>query len=260
MMILKKVMILAALAVTLMVAGCSSSLHDTRTRPADGMVMVFVPEGSFMMGSDDGYSDEVPQHGVLLDSFWIDQTEVTNAMYQACVSDGLCTASTHADDSNFNNDNQPVVGVDWNDAKAYCEWAGAQLPTEAQWEYAARGPDGNIYPWGNDGPNSDLANYGGNVGDTSLVGSYPDGASWVGALDMAGNVWEWVADWYDADYYQTLDTPALNPLGPASGALRVLRGGAGGSFEDDVRTAARNRVGPGDHHNSVGFRCASTAS
>ena len=174
----------------------------TQTRPGDGMVMVYVPEGSFLMGSADGdldaYDSEFPQHQVTLDAFWLDQTEVTNGQYERCVADGECRAN-YDYGSDFTGENQPVVGVSWDDAADYCAWAGGQLPTEAQWEYAARGPESLTYPWGDSAPDLTLLNYDWNVGRTTDVGSYPAGASWVGVLDMAGNVYEWVADWYDAD-------------------------------------------------------------
>jgi len=178
----------------------------TWTRPADGMVMVHVPAGTFQMGSSESdpnaEGDEFPQHSVTLDALWIDRTEVTNAQYRRCVEAGACQAPTKCDwgSPNYGEDkkaNHPVLCVDWHGAAAYCEWAGGRLPTEAEWEYAARGPDSFIYPWGNDLPDATLLNYAENVGDTSQVGSYSDGASWCGALDMAGNLWEWVADWYD---------------------------------------------------------------
>ena len=227
----------------------------TQTRPGDGMVMVYVPEGSFLMGSaaddPDAYDWEKPQHRVALDAFWLDQTEVTNFQYERCVADGDCRESIYADAADWNGRQQPVVGVSWEDAAAYCAWAGGQLPTEAQWEYAARGPESLKYPWGNDAPDETLLNYNDNVGRTTEVGSYPAGASWVGALDMAGNVWEWVADWYDRDYYDI--SPAANPAGPASGGVKVLRGGSWGSSARGVRGA--NRLYSSASGRSHGFRC-----
>ncbi|MCA9712820.1 MAG: formylglycine-generating enzyme family protein, partial [Myxococcales bacterium] len=167
-------------------------LGDTWERLTDGMVMVYVPAGSFLMGSlgsdPDAENDELPQHRVALDGFWLDRTEVTNFQYGRCVADGDCRESSYADDADWNGRQQPVVGVSWDDAVAYCAWAGGQLPTEAQWEYAARGPESLKYPWGNDAPDETLLNYSLSVGGTTEVGSYPAGASWVGALDMAGNV------------------------------------------------------------------------
>ncbi|MEW5940842.1 MAG: SUMF1/EgtB/PvdO family nonheme iron enzyme [Chloroflexota bacterium] len=231
------------------------------TRPADGMTMMFVPEGSFEMGSDNGDSDEKPVHTVYLDSYWMDMTEVTNAMYALCVSDGDCdppqNTSSYTHSSYYGNsqyDDYPVIYVDWNQADAYCQWAGAGLPTEAEWEKAARGTDGRTYPWG-EGIDCNKANYNGScVGDTSAVGSYESGKSPYGIYDLAGNVWEWVADWYDSSYYSS--SPSSNPLGPSSGQYRALRGGTWSINDDNVRSAGRNRVNPTNAYSVVGFRCS----
>ncbi|MFN2189886.1 MAG: formylglycine-generating enzyme family protein [Candidatus Promineifilaceae bacterium] len=231
-----------------------ADLGDMWVRPADGMTMVFVPAGSFPMGSEDGSADEQPVHDVTLEAFWIDQTEVSNAQYERCVSEGSCEPSDYATDDWFNGDAYPVVGVDWYDADAYCAWAKAQLPTEAQREYAARGSEGNRYPWGDAAPTCDLAQFDGCDGDTIPVGSLPDGASWVGAFDMSGNVWEWVSDWYDPEYYET--SPAENPEGPVNGDFKVLRGG---SLHNDAATqlgADRNYLYPDSRINGLGFRCS----
>jgi formylglycine-generating enzyme required for sulfatase activity len=208
---------------------------DTRAfAPDNAPPMVFVPAGEFTMGSSDAdkdaYGDEKPQHTVYLDAFWMDKYEVTNAQYKKCVDAGKCsrpsesksyTRSSYYGNASF--DNYPVIYVSWNDAKTYCEWAGKRLPTEAEWEKAARGADGRIYPWGNTFDISKV-NAERKVGDTTEVGAYPAGASPYGALDMAGNVWEWVADWYSANYYAS--SPRNNPTGPSSGQYRVVRGGA----------------------------------
>ena len=236
---------------------------DTRTRAIDGMVEVYVPAGSFDMGSDSGESDERPVHRVTLSAFWIDQTEVTNRMYALCVQAGECTSpmdeSSYTRTDYYRNaayDDYPVIYVTWFDANTYCAWAGGSLPSEAQWEYAARGSDGRTYPWGNDSPNCGLANYYDGsrycVGDTAEVGSYPTGASPFGALDMAGNVWEWVADRY-GPYSADSQT---NPQGPASGDYRVLRGGSWYVSDDSVRSANRYGYDPSVAYNSLGFRCA----
>jgi formylglycine-generating enzyme required for sulfatase activity/predicted Ser/Thr protein kinase len=231
---------------------------STRTRAADGMVMVYVPGGTFKMGSDNGESDQKPVHSVTLDAFWIDRTEVTNAQYAKCVAAKQCaepsekTSNTRA--SYYGNPdfaNYPVIYVSWDDANKYCGWAGGQLPTEAQWEYAARGPQSYTYPWGNDPPNDKLLNYNRYVADTTEVGSYPRGASWVGALDMAGNVWEWVEDWY-ASYP---DLPQTNPTGPTSGNYRVLRGGSWRDYAPSVRSASLYYDTPASRSALVGFRC-----
>jgi formylglycine-generating enzyme required for sulfatase activity/uncharacterized caspase-like protein len=197
----------------------------------DGMTLLYVPAGNFTMGSDSGSSSEKPTHSVHLDAFWIDTTEVTNAMYAKCVRDKVCNAPSQIRsakrDSYYGNpdfDNYPVIYVSWDDATDYCSWAGRRLPTEAEWEKAARGDDARDYPWGNSAPNEKILNDNGIVGDTTEVGNYPKGSSPYGALDMAGNVSEWVVDWYRELYYT--DQPESNPPGPDQGSARVLRGGS----------------------------------
>jgi formylglycine-generating enzyme required for sulfatase activity/predicted Ser/Thr protein kinase len=231
-------------------------IGSTTTRERDGAVMVYVPGGTFQMGSTEGADDEQPVHSVTLDSFWIDQTEVTNAQYRKCVEDGACEEPGCWDDSDLNAPDQPVVCVIWYEAQAYCEWAGGRLPTEAEWEYAARGPQGNKYPWGDDEPTCELAQFSECSGKAASVGSFPDGASWSEALDMAGNVWEWVNDWY-GEYPSTDQT---NPIGPETGDNKVLRGGSWGNFAGDVRSAYRSRGIPHDSNSSDGFRCVGAAT
>ena len=225
----------------------------TQVSEKDGMVQVYVPAGEFEMGSNDGDSDQKPVHTVYLDTYWIDQTEVTNAMYALCVEDGDCEKpiSDYFDDTNFTD--HPVVNVSWYAAEDYCTWAGRELPTEAQWEKAARGTDGRIYPWGNAAPDCILANYSGCTGNTLEVGSLQAGASPFGVLDMAGNVCEWVADWYAADYYSV--SPKNNPTGPANGNYRVLRGGSWFDYESFLRSADRLGIYPVYTYDSSGFRC-----
>ncbi|MCZ2122125.1 MAG: formylglycine-generating enzyme family protein, partial [Anaerolineales bacterium] len=243
---------------------------STWISPKDGMVMMFVPAGEFSMGSNTGESDERPIHTVYLDSYWIDKTEVTNAMYKKCVDAGKCnppnSSKSYTRDSYYGNsefNDFPVIYVSWNDAKAYCDWRGdgTRLPTEAEWEKAASWDDDKkekrVYPWG-DSISCSFANYwgkdGGCIGDTTKVGSYPSGASFYGALDMAGNVWEWVADWYNAAYYGS--SPSSNPLGPTSGQYRVLRGGSWLNGNNYVRSSYRNWFTPDDPYIVFGFRCA----
>jgi formylglycine-generating enzyme required for sulfatase activity len=225
---------------------------------SDGMTLLYVPAGEFTMGSDTGHNDERPVHTVYLDAFWIDQTEVTNGMYKTCVQSGKCAKPSSIDYYGFTN--YPAVNVNWNDAAAYCSWAGRRLPTEAEWEKAARGTDGRTYPWGNEAPNDNLLNYDGHpTGDIAKVGSYPNGASPYGAYEMAGNVWEWANDWYGKTYYQ--DSPSSNPLGPESGEYRVIRGGSLNDAGSSVRVTYRNWNIPADeYHLSIGFRCATGTS
>jgi formylglycine-generating enzyme required for sulfatase activity len=258
------------------------------------MVMVYVPEGEFTMGNDKGSANEQPQHIVYLDAYWIDRTEVTNAMFalfveatgyqtdaekqgDAWIFDGTGWSEVQGADwqhpqgpaTNLTNlENHPVVNVSWNDATAYCEWAGARLPSEAEWEKAARGTDGRTYPWGEQEPAGNLLNFGdvnlypdsadksANDGYkfTAPVGSYPAGASPYGALDMAGNVWEWVNDWYRETYYRS--APTSNPSGPINGEGRVLRGGSWNHDVLDIRSSMRIWVNPSDAIDNFGFRCA----
>ncbi len=234
-------------------------------REKDGMEMVYVLGGTFEMGRADENEDEQPVHTVTLDSFWIDQTEVTNSQYARCVGERMCSAPSPSDsrtrdsyygDSQF--DDYPVINVSWHDADTFCQWAGGRLPTEAEWEYAARGPDGHVYPWGDDPPHDTLLNYDYNVGDTTRVGSYPGGASWVGAMDMAGNVWEWVSDWYADDYYTV--SPAANPTGPDAGDGKVLRGGSWLGSPDDIRSASRGGDYPVRRDIFIGFRCVTIST
>jgi formylglycine-generating enzyme required for sulfatase activity len=230
-------------------------IGSTRVSAIDGMVMVYVPAGEFLMGSTDSdkaaNANEKPQHAVYLDAFWIDSTEVTNAQYKKCVQVQKCKASTFATDFSFNGDNQPAVGVDWSDAKSYCEWAGRQLPTEAQWEKAARGTDGRIYPWGNTAPDSNRLNFFGQVGKTTEVGKYPTGASPYGALDMAGNVWEWTSSLYKPYPYKADD----GREDMSSSGDRVRRGGSFRGAETDARAAFRHPGAPVSVWETDGFRC-----
>jgi formylglycine-generating enzyme required for sulfatase activity len=231
---------------------------------AQGVPMRLVPAGQFTMGSDQGEPDEKPVHTVTLDAYSIDKYEVTNALYAVCVETGVCAAPAKiASNSrpNYYQDSQfahyPVIQVNWDQARTYCAWREARLPSEAEWEKAARGTDQRTYPWG-EGIDATRANYNPQVGDTTAVGQYPGGVSPYGLYDMAGNVSEWVNDWYQADYYATLDENAANPLGPASGEARVLRGGDWRSYESILRVSRRIRGTLESTNFDFGFRCAAT--
>jgi len=254
-----------------------------------GVPMAFIPAGSFEMGSDadvalaeckkfrtgcerSSFTDEEPIHIVTLNAFYMDIFEVTNARYAECVSAGECSApstnksetrNSYYDDARYAD--YPVLYISWDDATSYCEWRGGRLPTEAEWEYAARGGlDGKLYPWGDESPICEKGAVNGakfdddtgcNNTDTEPVGSFASNS--YGLYDMAGNVWEWVADWYNSDYYQR--SPAENPTGPNDGNSRLLRGGSWGSSGEYVRVTARNYDDPSNRSYSVGFRCAVSA-
>ena len=216
------------------------------------------------MGSTD-QDNEQPVHMVYLDAYWIDQTEVTNGMYAKCAATEACTepreSKSFTRSSYYENaayEDYLVIYVNWHQVIDYCNWAGGRLPTEAEWEKAASGTDGRKYPWGNESPDASRLNYDDNKGDTTAVGSYPMGASLYGALDMAGNVWEVTADWYDGDYYSR--SPLQNPQGPSYGDLRVLRGGSWSQPEKFgfSRSTNRSMTSPDYVDSEIGFRCVST--
>lgn len=226
---------------------------ESWVRPADGMVMVYIPAGEFIMGSDEGENNERPAHPVYLDAYWIDQTEVTNAMYSVCVNAGNCPPPperTYLNDPVYAE--HPVVYLDWDAAQNYCQQMGARLPTEAEWEKAARGADGRTYPWGED-IDCEKANFGRCVDDTTPVGSYEAGRSPYGLYDMAGNVWEWTADWYSVHYYET--SPVENPTGAESGMFHTLRGGSWLTGDWNARTSDRYVDDVPILRNEIGFRC-----
>jgi formylglycine-generating enzyme required for sulfatase activity len=285
----------------------AGSLGETWTRPADGMVMVFVPADEYAMGLGDetlerllqvlaqldpGFSregwmdhlgEEQPAHLVAVDGFWIDRTEVTNDQYHRCVEAGACQAPTRCDRGegvptfrDRDKASHPVVCMDWHGAQAYCAWAGGRLPTEAEWEYAARGRQDILFPWGDDWgealdrPAANLcdancpldhrdAGYDDGYARTAPAGSYPEGASWCGALDMAGNVAEWVQDWHQWDYYRL--SPRRNPPGPDQPdqqhkiATKVRRGGGWDYPWIMVRVTDRSLDTPEAREAELGFRC-----
>jgi len=222
---------------------------DIRVNAKDGTQLIRIPAGQFWMGSDDGAENERPRHRVVLDEFYIARHPVTNAQYAQFMKETGHKEPYYWDDKRFNQPNQPVVGVTWRDAMEYCQWAGLRLPTERQWEKAARGTDGRTWPWGNEPPDERRCNFSGNVGATTEVGSYPDGASPYGCQDMAGNVWEWcVSKWRDS--YKGEPDDSIE-----GDALRVLRGGCWWDDANAVRCAFRGRSGPRDWLDLRGFRC-----
>lgn len=239
----------------------------------DGAEMVYIPPGEFLMGSSDqdiqhfrqlfplrnpaAFEDERPQRIVSLDGYYIDRLEVTNTRFKKFLSETGYVARSYLDRLPFNGPELPAVVLQWEDAVAYANWAGKRLPSEAEWEKAARGAEGRIWPWGDEWDPKKLS---GNDGTGAIdgypqaapVGSFPQGASPYGVLDMAGNVWEWVADWYEADYYG--EAPDENPKGPDTGDGHVLRGGGWAESLDFTRCANRQGGNPGSILR--GFRCA----
>ncbi len=250
-----------------------------RITPVDGMPQVFIPDGSFQMGGLDAKNepDELPPHKVTISAFWMDKFEVTTGMYKLCVEAGSCDLPTsfasEQHEKYFNNEeyaDYPVVFVSWGNAADYCTWAGKRLPTEAEWEYAARGTDFRTFPWGDQRPDSSYANFNRNINDVTRVGSFPAGASPFGVLDMSGNVWEWVSDFYGSEAYN--QAAGANPTGPMAavggGERHVIRGGSYQDVEDDIRLSNRGFAsGPdleadmdspeyiGEASSKIGFRC-----
>jgi formylglycine-generating enzyme required for sulfatase activity len=263
---------------------------DFLIRQEDSIRMVYVPGGIFQMGSSESeiadaialcqqhysicnrwyYERESPQHTISLDGFWLDQTEITNLQYQQCVEAGGCLEPLRCDKgeltySDMEKIDHPVVCVSWEEAQMYCQWAGARLPTEAEWEYAFRGVSGHIFPWGDSFNGSKLnycdvncaqshadGQYNDDYPKTSPVESFPQGVSWSGALGMGGNVSEWVADWFGA--YSTEE--ASNPTGPSSGTEKMVKGCSWFSPPAYCRGAARPSIDPNTRFDYLGFRCA----
>jgi len=266
-------------------------LAKSSSAKSDNSFMIRIPHGTFKMGSSFvenkkhlkecrkfdkscelwWFSDEFPDHLIFLDSFWIDMYEVTNEKYlefvlatghrlaldETCDTD-QCRAGNLWEGSSFpaRIELQPVTQVSWYDANAYCRWQGKRLPSEAEWEKAARGPSGNLYPWGSGSPKN-RATYGRKWRDVFTmtdVGAYSSGASLYGVFDMAGNVWEWVDDWYDLKYYQW--RRKKNPRGPEQGEFKVVRGGSWVNYPDTLRSSFRRWSEPEIRYNDTGFRCA----
>ena len=223
-------------------------------RSFGGKTMVLVPAGSFQMGSKESDREKPIHTQSFSKPFWIDETPVTRADYQACVSAGACEPL--ASNEHSEEDNQPINFVTWYQAVAYCKWRGVSLPTEAEWEYAARGPDGLVYPWGNEFAGNKLC-YSQNSGNkTATVGNYPNGASWVGALDMVGNVWEWTSSLHQNYPYVSNSDRELTGNEKSISENIVLRGG---SFLDGsayIRAARRYWFSAGADYDYNGFRCA----
>ena len=266
-----------SLGVALIVGGSSSALaagkeHSghkadkgqkvTTATPSKEKDMMTIPRGEFTMGSKE-HADE-PAHNVVLDAYAIDKYEVSNEKYKAFITATGHPAPAYWDDPRLNKPNHPVVGVHWNDATAFCKWEGKRLPTEAEWERAAKGPKGDAhYPWEGHEINPTKANYGQNYGGTKPIDSFPESVNGFGLYNMAGNVFEWVQDWYDPKYYN--DSPALNPQGPDKGynfanqgQVRVLRGGSWLAPETSLHASHRfwNQPENNSYGVGLGFRCA----
>jgi formylglycine-generating enzyme required for sulfatase activity len=240
----------------------------------DGAPMILIPAGPFLMGSNDGLPNERPEHTVTLNAYYIDQFEVTAGRYQKFIESAKRDLPPTWDDEAAQTlSDLPAVGMSWTDAAAYCKWAGRRLPTEAEWEKAARGTDGRRYPWGHMQPFVDIANYNRGVWVSEAITLVPvssglegmsvrhglkeGGKSPYGLFHMAGNAAEWVADWYDREFYQK--SPDKSPTGPATGEKRVIRGGSWADLPTALRVTARFAAEPDFEERTIGFRCAMDA-
>ncbi len=252
--------LLMAVTCTACVAGPTQEQSPTITGK-DGAPMMLVPRGEFTMGSNTSFAHEQPSHRVTLDAYYMDKYEVTVEQYAKFLE---ATGLGPPPDWNVMNQpshqNRPVVNMSWWDASLYCRWAGKRLPTEAEWEKAARGTDGRMYPWGNDRLDRLRANHGKETWDDHAalapVGSFEAGQSFYGIHDLAGNVWEWVNDWYDKDYYER--SPSQNPSGPEEGGTKVLRGGSWYANLGYLKSTYRFSLPPSSRDSDFGFRCAKT--
>ena len=261
--------------VLVVLAGCDQS--SVSSVPLEDMVLI--PAGEFIMGTDSegANADQKPAHTVYLDAFYIDKHEVTNAEYEEFILSGGYKSKKLWTKKGWNfiqnnqiqaplkyrqnkistEPDQPVIGVSWYEADAYAKWARKRLPTEAEWEKAAKGTEGHVYPWGNEIDFSKL-NYFPHVTRVLAVGNFPQGASPYGVMDMAGNVWEWTTDWYSESYYGSL--PRTNPKGPGNGEYRVLRGGAWDSIRCQLQCTYRYYEKESHQNYTIGFRCAKDPS
>jgi formylglycine-generating enzyme required for sulfatase activity len=250
-------------------------LAKTQAAQEAPLEWVTVPAGEFVMGAAEtdtqATPDEKPQHKVYLDAFLIGKYEVTNAQYHAFVKATAHRLPENCCDPKYNIwrgdvmmdgvGDLPMINVSWDDAAAFCNWAGGRLPTEAEWEKAARGSDGRMFPWGNEAPSGNRANYSFDPisiwdGPASLAkkDQYEYGRSPYGVYEMSGNVWEWTQDWYDENYYK--NSPAKNPVGPLTGEARVMRGASWRNTADMLRASNRNKHAPTERRVYIGFRCA----
>jgi formylglycine-generating enzyme required for sulfatase activity len=255
-------------------AGRVHESGEIQKSPVDGAFLIYIPAGLFLQGASTtdtfAQANEKPQHAVTLNAFWIDQNKVTNKMYRTCEMDHGCStpqkipwpvlgdAKGYYTNSAF--DDYPVVNVTWDQAYTYCSWAGRRLPTEAEWEKAARGTDGRLYPWGSATPDNKHLNFATHVSHTSQVGKYPDGVSPYGVMEMVGNTFEWVSDFYDALYYSY--SPPSNPTGPViSGSnTRVIRGISWGVDNHLARVTSRSGKWNLSFDEQTGFRCAGNSN
>lgn len=272
-------LLVGGMLVTSLALGAAEPLKDAKEGVAqsggptgkDGAATIVIPEGEFLMGANDAAGNERPEHKVWLKGYAIDQYEVTISLYAKFLE-----AAKHGppptwdDEAVLSAGNRPAVGLTWPDAEAYCRWAGKRLPTEAEWEKAARGTDGRRFPWGHMQPFVDIANYNRGVWVSDAItlapvtsglegmsvrhGTKEGGKSPYGLFHMAGNAAEWVADWYDREYYQK--SPARNPTGPAGGEKHVIRGGSWADVPAGIRTTARISAEPDFQDRTVGVRCA----
>ncbi|MEQ9502316.1 MAG: SUMF1/EgtB/PvdO family nonheme iron enzyme [Deltaproteobacteria bacterium] len=251
-------------AAFLLAAGLSTSCYSHARRDAPAAApkdvvapMVSIPTGSFTMGDNSGEPDEYPERKLQMQGFRIDRMEVTNAAYRACVAAKACDPAAYLEDPDLGQEDHPVVGVTWEDAERFCAWLGKRLPTEAEWEYAAKGADFRKWPWTGafDAKNANTVQAGDFHGKTAPVNAYEGGESPFGVLQMAGNVAEWTADYFDPTHYRK-NKDTTDPAGPKSGRERVVRGGSYRDTSHTVRVAARRAKAPTEVDNTIGFRCA----